>query len=215
MLWQARQGLIAGRGALDAAGGGGGSSTTFDPADKSADITLSGGNLIATASANGGGPGVLANSYKSTGVYYCEMSVDAYTTNWWIGLVQAAGLNSFWPGVYDSNGVGFRASDGLVVYQGFTTLATLGAASVGAVLCMAVDIDNTHIWFRINGGNWNNNAGASPGVNTTAALNFSGGGFTGPYTPQWSGGGSINDQATANFGGSAYAHSVPSGFGNW
>jgi hypothetical protein len=32
-------------------------------------------------------------------------------------------------------------------------------------MCIAVDLDNAKIWFRVGAGNWNNNGSANPATN--------------------------------------------------
>jgi hypothetical protein len=82
----------------------------------------------------------------------------------------------------------------------------------GDTLCIAFDVDNMRLWFRTNGGNWNNSGTANPATNTegidVSTLN------DGPFfvMANFRGNG---DQFTANFGATAYAHTPPSGFGNW
>jgi len=193
------------------------STTTWDdsiPGTTIRDITLTNGKLTATANLNGSGPGVMAASSKSTGKYYFEAHIDAFAVEWWIGIVNAGGNIVYPPGVYDDHGAGYRASDGLVVKNGFATAGNVQPASVGGTICVALDASAGLIWFRVNGGNWNNSGTANPATGV-GGLNVAGGTFAPPYFPKWTGGGNLNDACTVNFGGSAYAFSVPAGFGNW
>ena len=124
-----------------------------------------------------------------------------------------------------SNGPGFvlsfvNSSGNAVIYaNGTNTGLTAGTALVANdVLCVAVDLTASLIWFRKNGGNWNNSGTANPATGT--------GGYA--YLANWPGGTianrglspyaflfTTNDQQTLNFGDSTFAQTPPSGFGNW
>jgi hypothetical protein len=43
-----------------------------------------------------------------------------------------------------------------------TTLATIAAYGAGDRICVAVDVPNELIWFKVNGGSWNNDGTADP-----------------------------------------------------
>lgn len=67
------------------------------------------------------------------------------------------------------------------------------------------------VWFAINGGDWNGNPAADPATNIGGvSLSFVAGQALFP-TVQVNAG-ATGDSVTANFGGSAFAHAVPSGF---
>lgn len=189
--------------------------TTFDPANKSSNITLSGGDLTATNGSTGEGRNVRSIASHATGKYYCEFTLveDGGDAGFDApGVVNATfpiGDNSTYLGE-TSDGVG-AYGDGSV-YRNNSVVATIAAFTQGAVVCMAVDADNERIWWRTNGGNWNNSATADPATNTEgvnlAALG--GGTLYAAVEP-----GAATGAFTANFGGTAYAHTPPSGFGNW
>jgi hypothetical protein len=84
----------------------------------------------------------------------------------------------------------------------------------GDMLSFAVDLGAKRIWFRTNGGNWNNDAANDPATNKGGIdISTLAGG---PYFAYGGGGDSgWGDTLGANFGGSAYAFPVPSGFSNW
>jgi hypothetical protein len=75
MLWQARLGMICGRGAIDAPAGGGSIWATFDGA--TANVTMSNGNLTATMNSNSADGGARSTSNKSSGKYYFEFTAVA------------------------------------------------------------------------------------------------------------------------------------------
>ena len=106
----------------------------------------------------------------------------------------------------------YSAATGNIVHQAFTTLGAAAVAAVGNTVCMAVDLGTKQIWFRVNGGNWNNSGTANPDTPTGGLI------FTitaGPFAAKWNSFGTTGDAVTANFGGTAYAFTKPSTFGNW
>lgn len=84
----------------------------------------------------------------------------------------------------------------------------------GDTLCVAVDYNAKRIWCRTNSGLWNNAVAGlqDPGTTTggydiSTIMGGSGGAF-----PAW-GYETIGDQVTANFGATAFAQPLPTGFG--
>ncbi|WP_143029825.1 MULTISPECIES: hypothetical protein [Bradyrhizobium] len=76
-----------------------------------------------------------------------------------------------------------------------------------------MDLDVQHAWLRINAGNWNNDVSANPAT-VSNGIDFS----SIPSTGAWHafyGGNYPGVSSTANFGASAFAHAVPSGFSSW
>jgi hypothetical protein len=185
--------------------------TTWNPSDKNASITLSGGNLTAASSA-GSFVSLRAIASHSTGKFYRENTVvqSANPNNINAGGIanSTAGLSNYM-GV-DTNSVSIFGAGG--VFLNNVNIATVAAYGVGDVLCDAVDLGALLIWFRTNGGLWNNSGTANPatGAGGISIASLAGG----PYLPSASMDTTI-DIMTANFGATAYAQSVPSGFGNW
>jgi hypothetical protein len=95
-------------------------------------------------------------------------------------------------------------------------LSSLGSFTAGDIICYAIDLDNAKAWVRKNNANWNNSGTANPATNT-GGLNLRT--ATVPsYAPSIAFGntGSLSgDNATGNFGQTAYAFTPPSGFVNW
>lgn len=99
-------------------------------------------------------------------------------------------------------------------YVGNASVGNTGISlAAGDVIDTATDIGHQNIWFRKNGGNWNSSGTANP-VTNTGGLSFAGITNSTYYAAAL-----IENngptQITADFGGSAYAHTPPSGFGNW
>lgn len=191
-----------------------GVSTAFDPTHKSANITLSGSNLIATLNATTGGfDSVLATVGKSSGKYYAEFTPFFTVNNPIIGISNLAGFisNDF---IGDTAGnLGWDADNRILSASAVVT--NIQTFASGDTACMAADLTNSKIWFRTNGGNWNNDVigNQNPATNT-GGISLSG--LTaGPYFPGVSILNLTGNSFTANFGNTAYAQAVPSGFGNW
>jgi hypothetical protein len=88
-----------------------------------------------------------------------------------------------------------------------TTIQTAVAGNIG---CVAYDIGNGTIWFRTNGGNWNNSGTSNPATNT-GGISLLFGSSVYPAAALYD----ATDQITVNFGATAYAFTPPTGFGNW
>jgi len=68
------------------------------------------------------------------------------------------------------------------------------------------------IWFRQNGGSWNNDGSANPATNTNGITITVSGAL---YVCAEMNSNNVASAITANFGGSAYGTAAPSGFSNW
>ena len=97
-------------------------------------------------------------------------------------------------------------SNNVVVLDLFLTFVA------GDRICVAVDFAAEKIWFRQNGGPWNG-AVADDDPTVGSVLDFSATN-AGPYYAFVSLPG-LNDVCTVNFGGTAYTHTPPSGYGNF
>lgn len=181
---------------------------TWDSANKSASITISGGTATNGLSNN---TGIMATSGQATGKYYFEVTLgDTPGANSRIGLAP----NYMAPGSTGTAKWAFININATTVdyYVNSSILAsptvTVGA---GSVLCFAFDLDNQLIWFRVGSGNWNNSASANPAT-TTGGYSFAAIGAKGiSFIPLWFC--SLSNHAiTANFGDAAFAQTVPSGF---
>ncbi|MGY4499170.1 hypothetical protein ACVWYH_003101 [Bradyrhizobium sp. GM24.11] len=198
----------------DTGGGGGGPSAGFDPATVS-NVTLSGSNLVATntgtTSVNQGARLALASA-KSSNKYYFEVTYTTSTTGANVGVGVGTTASTY-------TSMGNSAITGAECYMGTGNIwsggayqhKTVGGFVFGNTIGVAVDFDNRAIWFKkLSGGNWNGSSGANPATNS--------GGVTIPaglYVPFVTFGGSSGGSGgkfTANFGGSAFVGSLPSGF---
>jgi hypothetical protein len=186
--------------------------TVWSAADSSRGVTLSGGNLIAT-SAGATDRGVRGADEKTSGKYYVE-----YRYNTSAGGDTGAG---FAEGLADLNSsLPFSAIKGAIAYRsgnvwiGGGNQFNIGAAPTSTDrVCMAVDFDNHKVWFRLNGGNWNASGTDNPATNT-GGFSIGGTGAHGGVIRYFPAAvfNATSDQITANFGDSAFAQAVPSGF---
>ena len=182
--------------------------TTWNPADKSADVTLSGGNLTAAndgSSSNETAVRAIAN--HSTGKYYYEVTINTAGAGVGVGFCDST---------EDLDSVSFLggSASGCAMYTAgsvFPSGGDLGGFTNGDVVCVAIDMSTKMVWWRTNAGDWNNNPAANPAAGTNG---FDGSAMGTPIYPCVDLEGAT-DSITANFGGSAYAQAPPSGFGNW
>ncbi len=189
--------------------------TTWDPLKKNAQVVLNGTKLVASHPAVATWATVLAVAGATTGKKYWEYIIAEPNAQAFAGMANTtadltANIGAAAPGA-DSLGVG---PDGKVNVNAIT-LTTVHITSNGDTVALAVDIGAKLFWHKnlTAGGGWNN-TGADPGAGTggidISSIN------AGPYFAA----GTVSNTAgadtmTANFGGSAYAGAVPSGFGNW
>jgi hypothetical protein len=179
--------------------------TTWSTTDKT-NVTLSGANLIATTSGNGG---VRAADRQITGRFYFEITATTWASNGIIGIANAgANLGTTATTLLNVAVLNFG---GNLFVNGVSSGIAFGTRANGNVICIAVDITNQLLWVRIGAaGNWNTNASFSPGG--TGGLSFAAIGGVGiPVYPVACalGSGSV---FTANFGDAAFTGAVPSGF---
>lgn len=183
--------------------------TTWNPSDKATNITLSGLNLVATASSGVAG-GVRSVSGKRTGKWYVEFTC----TTWDSSLNTGVGLTSAYASLTNMVGSGAvkdttSVNAGGAIYSlGVNTGYSIGAVANGDIVCMAVDFDNRQAWFRHNGGSWNASSGTAndPTVPSTGV-------YLGPYTDYLAFSSNLlNGAVTLNAGDSAFTYSVPTGY---
>jgi hypothetical protein len=189
--------------------------STWSTTDKSASLTLTGSNLIATAGA--ANVNVRGKDPKRVGKYYIE-----YTSTTTQNNANIFGFGSartpFGTLLNVASSIGPQATiGGIVAYDVFgiqiNGLGSIGAITTSSLICCAIDLDKRLSWFRLGAaGNWNGNAANNPATGV-------GGSDLGPVGlgqgidcyPFLLLAGSANS-ITANFGGSAFTGAVPAGF---
>jgi hypothetical protein len=186
--------------------------TTWNPADKDADIVLSSGNHIATVSVTGNHC-VRGTTSHASGKWYLEYSGITITNGYGLGIATAAqSLSNI--AVDSTFAQGIDATGNV---KGTGGGGTLGAPS-GHTIGMAIDITAGKYWFTYDGSNWaGHTLGADPGTGSLGC----------DYTDTipaavavfpWVGLQSISaatETTTLNAGDSAFAFFVPTGFTAW
>jgi hypothetical protein len=194
--------------------------STLDPTHKAAGITLSGGNLIATA-ANTTGGSVRGTASQNSGKRYFEVTIGTQNTSSSIGVLIGLCNSSFAITTAGSligadaggNSWGAGATSGLgnpysEIFQGSLVNSALVSAANGDVIGVVVDFTAGNIWFAANN-NWFNH------IPTGGIGDFT---FT-PGTPLWPGIYMAKNPnapvATFNPGSSTFVFTPPSGFVAW
>lgn len=190
--------------------------TNWDATAKNAHALLSNNNLTvvgdASSALNFAGRSVAGGVIGSGVKRYWEVTIvaDAGGASNEVGVGAASAAETFLDGEYlgsQAAGLGYYDS-GAVFYTAIAgaTFATFGA---GDIICVAL-VGWTKVWFRVNGGGWNNDilANQNPATNTggidiTAAIAAD---IYPAYDVRNTG------SQTANFGASALAFTPPSGF---
>ncbi len=178
----------------------------------SSQVTLSNGNLTATVNSSTNNIGARSTALKSTGKYYFEMTATKITGNsMGFGMLTAAG--TYVNMINDATNCLEVIPTGTIISNNSSTGRTTGAYVTGDVLCFAVDLGTRKGWVRKNGGNWNglaigseNPATGTGGVTILPTVSFS------PAVAFGGGAPPITEAGTGNFGSTAFAQSVPSGF---
>lgn len=181
--------------------------TTWNPSDKGSEITLSGGNLVATKSGstsafmNGG---IRSTLGVSSGKHYFEyVYTEDNGSNWpLVGVGNSSGSLSDHVGS-DGNSWGIYAPDGDKYHD--DTGSDYGSSfAQGDVIGIALDMGAGKVWFSKNG-TWMNSG--NPAAGTGEAFS----GLSGTiyamiviFQP--------GSAWTAKFGASALSYSAPSGF---
>jgi hypothetical protein len=202
----------------------GATGSTWNPADKSPDITLSNGNLTASAATVPGWRSVRLTSSRNGGKYYFEVTAVAVgysNAGFIVGLGNAiAPLNGY--AGSDPNAYGFQCAGvgyGSIDYFNSSSYETnqWDMCSPGNVLGYAVDLTAKKLWISnlTNGTGWNH---GSPGMQDPASGQggISIAGVSGNVFPMFSGWlGTQPSRATINTGSSLFLGTVPGGFNLW
>lgn len=181
--------------------------TTFDPAKKGTSMSLSNGNRTATGSALGV---VLSVAGYLSGKHYLESHCDAGAAA--VGFANSVSDWNSYLGNANNNSAACNSAG--QVFLNNSVVTTIATFTTGDTVCMAVDFTNSRAWWRVNGGNWNNDviSNQNPATNVggvnISTLN------AGPYFAGVTIGSSA-DTSTFDFGVPAYAQAPPSGFVNW
>jgi hypothetical protein len=142
--------------------------TTWNPSDKGAAVSLSGGNLVATGNSAGVYGTVRSTTSKPSGKWYFEITF-AFSTDIADaggGFANASASKTNYLGG-DSHGVGaysYSSGTGSRLWTNNASFFDPGTQILsGAVIGFALDLDNKLVWYRSGAGIWNNNATYAPG----------------------------------------------------
>jgi hypothetical protein len=190
--------------------------TTWNPSDKSSNVTLSGGNLVVTETTASVSGCVRSIAHVTAGKFYWENTITTLVA---LNVYTFVAVSDSTTGLTASQPAATMiscASNGGHVYAGNTdTGIAFGNFSSGDVYCMALDITAGLLWLRKGaGGLWNASGTANPatgtgGINVSAIVSASKPAFAmvGVFHNGTTGG-----VTTANFGATAFTGAVPGGF---
>src|SRR5215467_6493241 len=153
---------LATTGAGISVGSGSVTPTTWSASDKTAQASLSNGNLTATSTGLGGSGRAVVG--PASGKFYWEFTfttVSQTTTGVGFGSTGAAlPIN-----VSTAGATGLAGNGGMFVNG--SSQASIGSRSNGDIIGVAIDIGAKLIWYRLApAGNWNNSAPANPATGT-------------------------------------------------
>lgn len=164
---------------------------TWNSADKSPDVSLSGSDLV-ISSASTLNEGVRATQGKSSGKWYWEVTIGSPGFGYVGVAASTETLNDRFIG-FGANGWAYRSDANSI--NNSTATAYGATYTTGDVIGVALDMDAGTITFYKNG--------------SSQGQAFSG--LSGTLYPANSIGASSNVSHTANFGASAFAYSIPTG----
>lgn len=185
--------------------------TTWNPSDKTTPVVLGSGNLRVTTGGSATNGGVRSTTSKTTGKVYLEYTcTNLGGANTGCGI--ATGSAALATMGSTTVGVALVYFSGSLYFNG-SQVSTLPGVTGGSVVCVAIDVTSSLLWMRVNGGNWNGSGTANPatgvgGINIASL--FPSNAVFAAVTVN-----ATNADVTANFGGSAFAQTVPSGFVAW
>lgn len=187
--------------------------TTWNPSDKAASVTLSGGNLTAVTSTNANGVRSIAS--QSAGKWYIEITVNAGSTGsmnfgFCTSAVSPTGMTNGTVGTLATVMINANATNS--IYSGSGTAIGNWVASSSLVTCIAIDLTARLIWCRGPTGTWNNSGTADPG-SAVGGLSISTNSWTaGTAVYVYWAGATAGISGTLNAGASAFTGAAPSGF---
>jgi hypothetical protein len=186
-------------------------STTWNSSDKGSRLSLSGSDLIVTHDNTDWFNGIRSVLGVSSGKWYWEYTMTTADSSHYaiVGVGNSSqavtdGATSTTNHVGNStNSWGYYATDGDKIYNDSET-AYGTSFTTGNVIGVALDMDTGKVWFSKNG-TWQNSG--NPAAGTGEAFSSISGTIYAMVSIYYH-----NDVITANFGGSAFSYSAPSGF---
>ncbi len=173
---------------------------------KGAAVTLSGSNLIATVTVGTGS--TCANNFISGPVYFEQVIGATLTGSARVGICNPYSFVMTTLVGVDLWSCGYNATGTVLINN--VTVATIASYTANDNIGVAFNPATNLIWFRKNGGNWNNDVignqnpvGNVGGISTTTI------GY-GNFAPAW--GGSATSSTTAKFASASWTYTAPTGY---
>lgn len=183
--------------------------STLAPYLQPPNTSLSGGNLTLTKTTNNTTATLTATTLLGQGKWYWEQTLGNVTSGVFaVGFLLTTYLN--WNDYLGDSyfSLGYRSDGGVWVNN--NSITTIQTYTTGDVISVAVDLVNELVWFRKNGGNWNNSGTANPATGA-GGISIPNGAALGGIFPAV-GVYAVGDSVTINLGGSTFAYTAPSGF---
>jgi hypothetical protein len=186
------------------------SALTFDPAVKASNIALSGGNLIATET-DGGFQRMRVRTLpaKTTGKWYAECTATAVGSNneWCFGLGDDTLVME--GGYFGTTNSAAYLSKGEAYANNVPLAGTWNTFGDGAVIGLAVDLDNHLLAWSVNGV-WANGANPAAGTGMVDISHLSG--PLHAVLQMYSGGAPYG---AGTLGSGSYTSTKPAGYAAW
>jgi hypothetical protein len=169
-------------------------SVTWNPSDKATGINVGNANLTTNYLSGSNWESARCTNSYSSGLYYLELTLNGSSADIVIGVVNASFslAGGSYPGQTGSTGLGYEPNNNVIYPSGTSP----GQGHIGNIIGVKYDFGSKLIQFNINGGTF------------STATSFSA--ITGPYFPAISCYGWGTN--TTNFGSSAFAYSIPTGY---
>lgn len=192
----------------------------WNSSDQTANITLSAGNLQATATSASGSnqQGVRANTSYSSGKYYFEYTINSTTS---LGQTIGCGWANSSASMSGSNVIGqdnkafavYVYPSTYTIFENNTSLPSSSSpgGTSGTIIRVAFDIDNLLVWTQIGSSLWNPGIAGTQDPGTGTGGRSISGMASGPYFPVFQTSNTAGS-VTANFGAVAFTQNIPSGF---
>jgi len=185
---------------------GGGTTATWNPSDKHANVSLSGGNLIASGTTSGYFSARGTAAIVSGNKYYGEFVMNSVGgSDMAIGLANSSANLADYISAGGGNSIGYFLGYGLMLSD--TPVSGYGSGwADNDRVGFAINGTTQRLYIRVNGGSWLNSGDPVAG---TGGADISALGATIYVALTFS----LNTESiTANFGNSAFVDSVPSGY---
>lgn len=193
--------------------------STWNPADKSSTITLSGANLTAAVTTNVP-QSVRSTTSKSVGLIYVEFTANSVNGDFAVGIANATEVLNNSGGIGSSpNSLGFYPVNPpqATFINGADLNGGVTASVAGDVIGMAFNFTAGKYYVQTNvmiaaGFPWNNSTTDNPSTGA-GGIPFTGL-AAGPYFLIFNSD-ILGASCTVNFGGSAFVRTVPTGYTSW